>query len=133
MLAASGSARGASRALFHLGRPAGWTLLSSPYAVSEVVRNLGKLPAAATADWVDLRRQIIIVDDVVTLDRPTLFAVSKDRPILFTALASSDILLTLDREDFVDLIGRQFYGLRVSVPSDFLEEERSAGRLQITP
>ena len=106
--------------------------MSSPYAVSEVLRNLMKLSTAATAEWVRLRTQLEIVDDIVSLDRPVVFSASKDRPILFTALASSDTLLTLDRRDFANLIGKQFYGLRIRLPSDFLEEERSAGRLKIS-
>jgi hypothetical protein len=131
LLAACGSAKGSSRAIFHVAPAAGWTLVSSPYAVNEAVRNLPKLPAAATVEWLRLRRQLIITDDIVSLDRPTIFAASKDRPILFTALACSRTLLTLDREDFADLIGGEFYGLRVRLPYDFLEEERAAGRLKI--
>jgi predicted nucleic acid-binding protein len=93
LLAACGSAKGSSRAIFHLAAAAGWTLMSSPYALSEVLRNLGKLPAAATAEWVRLRQQLRIVDDVVSLDRAVVFFASKDRPILFTALAWSDALM----------------------------------------
>jgi len=132
LLAAAGSARGSSRAVFHLAPAAGWTLVTSPYVVNEVLRNLPKFSTTAAADWIDLRRQLVIVDDVVALDRPAVFTASKDRPILFTALASSWALLTLDREDFADLIGGEFYGLRVRLPFHFLEEERAAGRLRIT-
>jgi predicted nucleic acid-binding protein len=132
LLAACGSTKGASRAIFHLAPAAGWTLMSSPYALSEVLRNLGKLPVAATGDWVRLRQQLVIVDDIVSLDRPVIFLSSKDRPILFTALAWSDILLTLDREDFADLLDGEFYGLRVRLPFSFLEEERAEGRLKIS-
>jgi len=85
----------------------------------------------ATAEWVRLRRQIEIVDDIVSLDRPVIFSASKDRPILFTALAWSDTLLTLDRQDFASLLGGEFYGLRVRLPFEFLEEERSAGHLKM--
>jgi hypothetical protein len=106
--------------------------MSSPYVVSEVLRNLGKLPAAATGEWVRLRQQLEIVDDILALDRPVVFSASKDRPILFTALAWSYALLTLDRHDFRNLLGEQFYGLRVRLPFDFLEEERSAGRLKVS-
>ena len=130
LLAASGSETGASRALFPLSQTAGWRLVTSPYAVNEVLKNLPKFPAAATAAWLKLRRQIIIVDDVVSLNRPVIFAASKDRPILFTALAWAEVLLTLDRADFAELLGSQFYGLRVRLPSDFLAEERAAGRLK---
>lgn len=108
LLAASGSASGSSRAIFHLAGQVGWTLVSSPYVLSEVLRNLQKLPAAAAVDWVRLRQQLTIVDDVVSLNRPVIFAASKDRPILFTALATAQALLTLDRKDFADLIGGDF-------------------------
>ncbi|MBI4517163.1 MAG: hypothetical protein HY699_15260 [Deltaproteobacteria bacterium] len=132
LLAACGSAKGSSRAIFHLAPAAGWTLVSSAYAINEVIRNLPKLPAAGTVEWLRLRPQLMIVDDIVSLDRPVIFAASKDRPILFTALACSRTLLTLDREDFADLLGGQFYGLRVRLPYEFLAEERVAGRLKIT-
>ena len=132
LLAACGSAKGASRAIFHLASAAGWTLMSSPYVLSEVLRNLGKLPVAGTGDWVRLRQQLMIVDDIVSLDRPVIFLSSKDRPILFTALAWSDTLLTLDREDFENLLDGEFYGLRVRLPFSFLEEERAEGRLKIS-
>lgn len=133
LLAACGSGKGASRAIFHLAAEAGWTLVTSPYAVSGVLRNLPKFPSAATADWIRLRRQLEIADDVVSVDRPVIFAASKDRPILFTALASAHTLLTLDRGDFADLIGGHFYGLRVNLPFRFLDQERAAGRLRVTP
>ena len=42
----------------------------------------------------------------------------------------AQVLLTLDRVDFRELLGGSFYGLTVLLPSDFLERERSAGRLQ---
>ena len=112
-----------------LSSKTGWNLVTSPYAVSEVLKNLPKFPPHATKSWLELRRELSIVDDVVTLNRPVLFAASKDRPILFTALAWADVLLTLDRTDFSDLLGGQFYGLKVYLPSDFLMTEREAGRL----
>ena len=130
LLAACGSAKGASRAVFDLALVQGWILVSSPYAVGETVKNLAKFPPSATAEWVRLRPRLVIVDDVVSLDRPVIFAASKDRPVLFTALAWSGTLLTLDREDFADLLGGSFYGLKVLLPFDFLEEERAAGRLK---
>src|SRR5216117_149802 len=34
--------------------------LSSPYAINEAVRNLVKLPASATAEWVRLRPKLIV-------------------------------------------------------------------------
>jgi len=80
LLAAAGSAKGASRAIFSYATGQSWSLISSPYAVDEVLRNL----ADATTDWLRLRLQLIVVDDIVSLDGPVVFAASKDRPILFT-------------------------------------------------
>ena len=105
LLAACGSSQGASRALFQLAPQTSWALVTNPYAVSEVARNLPKFPRSATAVWAGLRPQITLVDDVVALNLPSVFSASKDRPILFTALAWSQVLLTLDREDFVGLLG----------------------------
>ena len=129
LLAARGSATGASRAVFQLAPQNGWVLLVSRYVLSEVERNLRLLSPAAIEDWQRLRPDLRVVDDVLSLDRPAIFPASKDRPVLFTALAWADVLLTLDRGDFDAVIGRQFYGLAVLVPADFLIRERSAGRL----
>ena len=57
------------------------------------------------------------------------FAPARDRPILFTASAWAEVLLTLDRRDFADLLGTSFYGLAILKPGDFLQRERAAGRL----
>ncbi len=129
LLAAAGSASGSSRGIFDYAVGQGWTLVSSPWVLSEVRRNLPDLPVAATRDWLHLRPRLLVVDDVVVLDRPVIFAASKDRPILFTALASAEVLLTLDKADFATLLGGSFYGLRVRLPYAFLEEERAARRL----
>jgi len=64
LLAVCGSAKGSSRAIFHLAAGAAWSLMSSPYALTEVMRNLGKLPVAATAEWVRLRPHLQICDDI---------------------------------------------------------------------
>lgn len=74
------------------------------------MRNLPTLPLAASADWVPLRNTLVICDDVLTLDRPAVFPIAKDRPILFSALAWADVLLTLDRNDFAELLGRNSTG-----------------------
>jgi hypothetical protein len=73
---------------------------------------------------------LLVVNDVLTLDRPAVFHAAKDWPLLFSALAWVDILLTLDRGDFGDLMDKTFYGLLVFKPGVFLERERSAGRLR---
>jgi predicted nucleic acid-binding protein len=129
LLAACGSATGASRALFRLAPRNGWALLATPYVLGEVVVNLDHFPAAATAVWVRLRPQLEIVDTVVSLDRPAVFPVTKDRPVLFSALAWAKVLVTLDQEDFGTL-GGQFYTLRIQSPASFIQQERAAGRLQ---
>jgi predicted nucleic acid-binding protein len=129
LLAAAGSATGSSRALFGYAASQSWVLVSSPYALNETLRNLTKLPSSGTSEWLRLRPRITVVDDVVSLDRPVIFAASKDRPILFTALAWADVLLTLDKTDFADVLGGTFYGLRVLLPYEFLRRERAAGRL----
>ncbi len=59
-----------------------------------------------------------------------MFEASQDKPVLFSALACADVLLTLDRRDFRDLIGRTIYGLRVLTPGQFLQLERAAGRFR---
>jgi predicted nucleic acid-binding protein len=130
LLAASGSATGASREIFHRAASNGWTLIVTPYAIEEVLRNLADLPGAATAEWARLRPALVLMDDVVTLDRPVVFEAAKDRPILFSALAWADVLLTLDRSDFGELIDSTFYGLSVLKPGTFLELERGGGRLR---
>ena len=68
-------------------------------------------------------------DDVLTLDRPAVFAAGKDRPILFSALAWADVLLTRETGDFSEILGGSFYGLLVLTPGGFLQRERLAGRL----
>ena len=107
-----------------------WELLASPWVLNETVRNLAKLSPVATGEWSRLRPHLVIVDDVLSLDRPLVFPVSKDKPVLLSALASANVLLTLDRADFVGLLGRQFYGLPLMAPSEFLENERAHGRLR---
>jgi hypothetical protein len=71
----------------------------------------------------------LILDDIVTVDKPAVFAPAKDRPILFSAFAWADVLLTLDRNDFETLLGKAFYDLEILKPGDFLIRERAAGRL----
>ena len=129
LLAASGSAEGSSRALFGYAPAQVWRLLASPCVIGEVTRNLGKFPASATGEWLRLRPQLVIVDDIVSLDRALVFPVSKDRPVLLSALASAQVLLTLDRADFMGVLGSQCYGLPILLPYEFLERERAAGRL----
>lgn len=133
LLAASGSARGASREIFRRAPHHGWSLIATPYVVEEVLTNIGALGPPAAAEWAKLRRDLLIFDDILTVDRPVVFSPAKDRPILFSALAWTDVLLTLDRGDFLEMLGQSFYELPILKPGDFLRRERDAGRLQPEP
>ena len=131
LLAASGSATGASRRVCRSAGPNGWSLVVTPYVLDEVTRNLPRVPApTAAAAWAELRPTLSVLPDVFTLDGPAVFGPAKDRPILFGALAWADGLLTLDKGDFGGLTEVGFYGLRVLRPGTFLEQERAAGRLR---
>jgi predicted nucleic acid-binding protein len=130
LIAASESTRGASREIFRRAVEKGWLLVATPYVVEEVSRNLPRFQLQASADWVQLRQQLLILDDVLTLDRPAVFEAAKDRPILFGALAWADYLITHDRGDFGGMIGGEFYGLFVLTPGQFLERQRAAGGLR---
>lgn len=130
LLAACGSTKGASSAIFELAPKNSWRLLASPYVLSEVVKNLKLFPSSATERWTSLASQLARVEDILILDRAAVFPVTKDRPVLFSALASADVLLTLDRADFNELLGKTFYGLKIMKPGTFLERERASGRLR---
>lgn len=130
LLAASGSKKGASREIFRLAQSNSWLLLVTPYVLDETHRNLPKLEQSASQDWLRLRENVIVKKDVLTLEQPAVFPVTKDRPVLFSALAWADVLLTLDRNDFTSLLGKDFYGLPILRPGTFLERERALGRLR---
>lgn len=130
LLAASGSAAGASREIFRRASANGWLLVSTPYVIEEVFRNLPNFPPSASAEWARLRPELLLMDDVLTIDRPAIFQPAKDRPILFSASAWADVLLTPDQGDFGGLMDTPFYGLLVIKPGVFLERERAAGRLK---
>jgi predicted nucleic acid-binding protein len=129
LLAACRSKSGASRAIIDIAAEQGWRLIASPWVRDEVEKNLSKFPFASTATWVALRSRISLADDVVSIDRALVFPASKDRPVLVTALAWADVLLTLDREDFIKVLGSSCYGLPILLPSEFLIRERKQGRL----
>ncbi len=129
LLAASGSATGASREIFRRASGNGWELLTTPYVIEEVLRNLPDISPSASSEWASLRPALLLRDDVLTIDRPVVFNAGGDRPILFSALAWADVLLTLDRGDFGSLMNSPFYGLQILKPGIFLENERASGRL----
>jgi hypothetical protein len=93
------------------------------------VRNLAKFKPDVRETWQELEPKLSVVADVVSLDRALVFPVPKDRPVLMSALAWADVLLTLDRADFMNLLGSSCYGMSIMTPSDFLVRERAAGRL----
>lgn len=128
-LAATFSATGASREIFNHATSQGWELVVSPWVVREVRENLAAKAPSLFATWSTLSHGLCTEDDELSFDWPILFEASKDKPVLFSALACADVLLTLDRRDFCDLIGKVTYGLRVLTPGAFLEEERAAGRI----
>lgn len=130
ILAACGSERGASREIFRLAPTNDWLLVTTRYARAEVERNLAAFPQSATAVWSQIEASVLVMDDVVSLDRPVIFSAGKDRPILFSALAWADVLLTLDRGDFATMLGGKFYELLVLKPGVWIERERDARRLR---
>ena len=129
VLTACASTAGASHEIFRLAHDHGWVLIATPYVIGEVLNNLIEFPASASARWAKLRADILLLDDVLTLDRPAIFPAGKDRPILFSALAWADVLLTRDTGDFGEIMGRSFYELEVLTPGNFLQWERQVGRL----
>lgn len=130
MLAASISAAGASREIFHLAPRQGWRLLVSPWVLRETRDNLVDKPTEALRAWAALCGQVIVEGDELAFDWPLAFTATKDKPVLLSALACADVLLTLDRRDFGLLLGQTVYGLRVLTPGSFLQEERECRRLQ---
>ena len=132
-LAASMSYTGASHEVFHFAGYQDWTLLVSPWVLREVRLNLASKAPSAVRRWVTLRFLLEVEDDELTFDWPVVFEKSKDKPVLFSALACADVLLTLDRRDFGELLGKTIYGLRVLTPGEFLRTEREAGRLRPIP
>ena len=129
-VAASLSATGASREVFNHAAQEGWRLFVSPWVLREVRDNLSNKPPEAARAWVSLRAKATVEADELTFDWPIVFEASKDKPVLFSALACADVLLTLDRRDFRDLLGQTIYGLRVLTPGEFLRIERESGRLR---
>jgi predicted nucleic acid-binding protein len=131
LLAASGSAKGASHFLIVQAASQGWELVSSDYCEEETRRNLPKLGRSAGAAWRnEIAPKVRFVRADVSLDKPLVFPKAKDRPVVITALASRAVwLLTLDEGDFRTKLGREVYGLRIATPGEYLIEQRSSGAL----
>jgi len=102
----------------------GWILLTSAYCVREAEHNLPKLAPKAAADWHRLiKPRLAIVGTHLVLDRPLIYRAVKDRPVVITALSlKADVLLTLDRDDFHNLLGSSVYGLSIRTPGQYLRE-----------
>jgi len=132
LLAACGSTTGASRETFRIAESESWEIISTPYVISEITTNILELGLVAVETWNCIRGKLQIVRDILTIDLPVVFPKSKDRPILFSAFAWADVLLTLDRKDFDDLIGRRFYDLPVLTPAMFVEWHRKSFPAQPT-
>ena len=58
LLAACGSATGASRAVIDAATGQGWQLLSSDYVIGEVEANLAALPAGSADNWARIRHTL---------------------------------------------------------------------------
>lgn len=130
LLAATGSAKGASRFVILTAATQGWELVSSDYCAEEVRRNLPKLGPAAARAWRRLVSRLRFVRADVALDRPLVFPKAKDRPVVITDLAArAEWLLTLDEGDFHAKLGREVYGLKIATPGEFLLELRAQGTL----
>jgi predicted nucleic acid-binding protein len=121
LLAAAGSAKGASRFLITEASARNWELVSSDYCAEETRRNLPKLGRSAASAWKNqIVLHVLLVRASLALDKPLVFPKAKDRP---------DWLLTLDEGDFHTKLGREVYGLRIATPGEFLMEQRARGAL----
>ncbi|MGH8017656.1 MAG: PIN domain-containing protein [Opitutaceae bacterium] len=131
LLAAIGSAKGASRYVIESAAANQWELVTSSYCVEETTRNLFKIARSATRTWTRLiEPKLTRVPTELVLDKVLVFPKAKDRPVIISALAAEpDFLLTLDEGDFQKVIGSQVYGLQVRTPGQFLFEQRAAGNL----
>jgi predicted nucleic acid-binding protein len=131
LLAASGSANGASRFVVREAKAHEWRLVSSDYCEEETRRNLSKVGSSAAGAWArQIAPNVRLVRTIVTLDKPLVFPKAKDRPVVITALAArADWLLTLDERDFHSKLGGEVYGMRIATPGEFLMTQRAQGVL----
>ena len=131
LLAAAGSAKGASRLVIIDAASHGWELLSSDYCDAETRHNLPKIGRSAASAWkTEIAPLVRLIRADLALDKPLVFPKAKDRPVVITALAArAEWLLTLDTNDFHGKLGREVYGLRIATPGEFLLEQRAQGVL----
>lgn len=89
MVAATGSATGASRFILSQADAHGWGLLTSPYCVEETDRNVTKLHARALSFWrATLLPRFELVATQLAYDQALVFPKAKDRPVLLSALGA---------------------------------------------
>lgn len=129
LLSACGSDKGASRFILEGAKENGWALLSAHYCREETLRNLDKLGAGAKQYFEKhLDAQIDWQLNALTSVNIVVYEKAKDRPVLISALSvKPDALLTLDRADFHNRLGQQFYGIEIRTPGEWLMEQREAG------
>ena len=122
LLAAAGSATGASRLLITSAKAEGWDLVTSDYCLRETGHNLPKLGGSGLRAWSTIIRPALsVLGTHLVLDRPLAYRAVKDRPVVISALTlHADFLLTLDRDDFHDLLGDSVCGLPIRTPGEFL-------------
>lgn len=129
LLSACGSSKGASRFIIEEAKAQGWELISAHYCREETRRNLNKLGVDAETFFtqqldrrIDWRLDVLTSKDIIVFDK------AKDRPVLISALSvKPSALLTLDRADFHDRLGNQFYGIDIRTPGEWLMEMRELG------
>lgn len=131
LLAAAGSARGASRFLITEAGARGWVLISADYCDEEARRNLPKVGTSAEITWRKIVAPALAFTPVrLALDKPLVFPKAKDRPVVISALAARcEWLLTLDETDFHGNLGREIYGMGIATPGQFLIAQRHQGLL----
>ena len=121
VISACGSERSLSRLIFEIAAERGWFLVSAAYCRAETVKNLTKIPLAASKCWKDYQHRIEWLPNALTTRRPLLLTASKEKPVLVSALAAEcETFLTLDRGDFSLLLGTEVYRMLVTTPRDFL-------------
>ncbi len=96
LLAATGSAGGASRFVLDEAAAHGWKLVTTDYCVDEARRNLPKLATSAPNTWKHTIAPLLEIAEVrLALDKALIFPKAKDRPVVISALAEKcDWLLT---------------------------------------
>jgi hypothetical protein len=69
VLPACASATGASSEVCRRAASHGWSLITTPYVITEIEANLSDLKPAARTAWQALKPQLQMRDDIFTIDR----------------------------------------------------------------